>query len=190
MKQKTIGINPLEEYLSGKKQAKEQQESRDEAARVLEAESLAVSMAQTASSHKETSIENSTQHESVAQSARSTDREADHNEQQAKSKPFVVQETALLETPLAIDSSLSGQLTINESLAGRTNLAGKQRITLHISAEIVDRVKNAVYWEPGLTVAGFAEEALEKALADMEAERGKPFPQRRQHRLRGGRPII
>lgn len=69
-------------------------------------------------------------------------------------------------------------------------LAGKQRITLHISAQVIDRVKNAVYWEPGLTLAGFAEEALEKALNDLEAERGTPFAQRREHRLRGGRPII
>lgn len=67
---------------------------------------------------------------------------------------------------------------------------GKQRITLHISASVIDRVKNAVYWEPGLTLAGFAEEALEKALNELEAERGTPFPQRREHRLRGGRPII
>ena len=71
-----------------------------------------------------------------------------------------------------------------------TALLGKQRITLHISASLIDRVKNAVYWEPGLTLAGFAEEALEKALQEMEAQRGAPFPQRREHRLRGGRPLI
>ena len=69
-------------------------------------------------------------------------------------------------------------------------MSAKQRITLHISAHVIDRVKNAVYWEPGLTLAGFAEEALEKALNELEAERGAPFPQRREHRLRGGRPII
>lgn len=68
--------------------------------------------------------------------------------------------------------------------------ARKQRITLHISAAVIDRVKNAVYWEPGLTLAGFAEEALDKALNELEAQRGSPFPQRREHRLRGGRPII
>lgn len=189
MKQKTIGINPLEEYLSGKKQAKEQQESRDEAASKemeLVATSKPVAMQVVPDSVKEQSIAS----ESAAQRTQSADEEIDREEQATKSTLFVAQETVSLETPLHLDSSLSGQLTINESLTGRTNLAGKQRITLHISAEIVDRVKNAVYWEPGLTVAGFAEEALEKALADMEAERGKPFPQRRQHRLRGGRPII
>jgi hypothetical protein len=68
--------------------------------------------------------------------------------------------------------------------------ATKQRITIHISSDVIDRVKNAVYWEPGLTLAGFAEEALAQALESLEAERGAPFPQRREHRLKGGRPII
>ena len=65
----------------------------------------------------------------------------------------------------------------------------KQRITLHISTELVDRIKNAVYWEPGLTVAGFAEEAFTGAIEELEEQRGKPFPQRKHHRLRGGRPV-
>ena len=68
--------------------------------------------------------------------------------------------------------------------------SGKQRITLHISAAVIDRLKNAVYWEPGLTIAYFAEHALAQALDALEAERGEPFPQRREHRLRGGRPLI
>ncbi len=65
----------------------------------------------------------------------------------------------------------------------------KQRVTLYISADVIDRVKNAVYWEPGLTLAAFAEEALAKALNELEAERGKPFSQRKEHKLRGGRPL-
>lgn len=155
MKQKTIGLNPLEEYLSGKKTKKEQVEQAQEVQQVapkLVVEALAAA-------------------------------------EPVEAKSPEVQVTLTLDEPLSIDNSLSGQLTIDDSVGGKPP-TGKQRITLHISAEIVDRVKNAVYWEPGLTVAGFAEEALEKALADMEAERGKPFPQRRQHRLRGGRPII
>ena len=66
----------------------------------------------------------------------------------------------------------------------------KQRITLHISAALIDRLKNAVYWEPGLTIAGFAEHAFEEALVTLEKERGGPYPERREHRLRGGRPLI
>lgn len=65
----------------------------------------------------------------------------------------------------------------------------KQRVTFHVPIDLMDKVKNAVYWEPGLTLASFAEIALEKYLQEMEDERGKPFTQRRDHRLRGGRPI-
>jgi hypothetical protein len=65
----------------------------------------------------------------------------------------------------------------------------KQRVTIHVPADLIDRVKNAVYWEPGLTLAGFAEMALAKALEDLEQERGAPFPNRRDKQLRGGRPI-
>lgn len=65
----------------------------------------------------------------------------------------------------------------------------KQRVTIHIPVDLIDRVKNAVYWEPGLTLAGFAEDALSKALEQMETERGAPFPGRKEHKLKGGRPI-
>lgn len=108
MKQKTIGLNPLEEYLTSTKATKEEPQE-------------------------------------------------------------------ILEEPVPFVASEAG---------------AKQRITIHISAAVIERVKNAVYWEPGLTVAGLAEEALERAVESLEAERGTPFPQRKEHRLRGGRPII
>src|SRR5581483_3296631 len=64
----------------------------------------------------------------------------------------------------------------------------KQRVTIHIASDIVERVKNAVFWEPGLTLAGFAEYAFETAIKQMESDRGAQFPQRR-HPLRSGRPL-
>jgi hypothetical protein len=65
----------------------------------------------------------------------------------------------------------------------------KQRVTIHVPIELIEKVKNAVYWEPGLTLAGFAEQALAQALDNLEQERGAPFPDRRDKRLKGGRPI-
>jgi hypothetical protein len=65
---------------------------------------------------------------------------------------------------------------------------GKKRATFHLSADLIDRLRNAVYWSPGLTLAGLAEEALERKLAELEAERGEPFPERKEE-LRGGRPV-
>lgn len=65
---------------------------------------------------------------------------------------------------------------------------GKERLTVHLPVELIERVKNAVYWTPGLTLARLAEEALRQALADLEAARGAPFPPR-ERPLTVGRPL-
>ena len=64
----------------------------------------------------------------------------------------------------------------------------KQRLTVHIPVDLIDRVKNTVYWTPGLTLARLAEIAFEHAVDEMEKERGEPFPEREQE-LKGGRPL-
>lgn len=134
MTKKTIGLNPLEEYLSA---TREQRDTR---------------------------------------------------EQKAPEVSVQTQQVERTQASLAAEEQKMTEPIMPEN--GSSQIAGKQRITLHISGAVIDRVKNAVYWEPGLTLAGFAEEALERALNELEAERGSPFPQRREHRLRGGRPII
>lgn len=64
----------------------------------------------------------------------------------------------------------------------------KKRITVEISEEVVERLKNAVFWTPGLTLAGVIEESLSVVLACLEEERGEPFPQRTTE-LKTGRPV-
>ncbi len=64
----------------------------------------------------------------------------------------------------------------------------KTRVTIHIPVNLIERIKNAVYWEPGLTVAGFCEQALLKGIEKLEKEKGAPYPSRREQ-LKGGRPI-
>jgi hypothetical protein len=64
----------------------------------------------------------------------------------------------------------------------------KERLPLYLPVELIDRVKNAVYWTPGLTLAGLGEEALRVMVERLEADRGNPFPPR-QEELRGGRPL-
>lgn len=64
----------------------------------------------------------------------------------------------------------------------------KQRITVQISEEVIERVKNSVYWTPGLTLASLAEEAFVKAVDALENEREAPFPKRKEE-LKTGRPI-
>jgi hypothetical protein len=64
----------------------------------------------------------------------------------------------------------------------------KERLTVHLPLDLIDRVKNAVYWTPGLTLAGLAEQALAKTVDRLEKERGEPYPHRRSE-LKGGRPL-
>lgn len=65
----------------------------------------------------------------------------------------------------------------------------KQRVTIHLSTDLINRVKDAVYWEPGLTLTAFAEEALARALEKLEKKRGEKYPERSEHNLKGGRPL-
>lgn len=64
----------------------------------------------------------------------------------------------------------------------------KERLTVHVTVEVVERAKNAVYWTPGLTLAGLAEDALKKAVETLEKAHGGPFD-RRKGELKGGRPL-
>ncbi len=64
----------------------------------------------------------------------------------------------------------------------------KERLTVHLPLSLINRVKNAVFYTPGLTLAELAELALTRAIEDLEMQRGEPFPQRTKE-LAGGRPM-
>lgn len=64
----------------------------------------------------------------------------------------------------------------------------KQRITVQISEDVIERIKNAVYWTPGVTLASLAEEAFSKIVDELEKAKGTPFPKRKEE-LKTGRPI-
>jgi len=64
----------------------------------------------------------------------------------------------------------------------------KERLTVHLPTDVVNRAKDAVYWSPGLTLAGLAEEAFVDALTRLEKKHGGPFPPRKGE-LKGGRPM-
>ncbi len=65
---------------------------------------------------------------------------------------------------------------------------GKERLTVHVPRDVVERVKNAVYWTPGLTLARLSETALLAEVERLEQERGGAYPPRTEE-LRGGRPM-
>jgi hypothetical protein len=89
------------------------------------------------------------------------------------------------ETNTPIPPAATQRQRAREESTGRVT---KERLTVHVPVELIDRVKNIVYWTPGLTLARLAEEALTKEVKKREKERGEPFPHRTEE-LRGGRPL-
>ncbi len=73
-------------------------------------------------------------------------------------------------------------------LAARSDSRRKERLTIHLPVELIERVKNAVFWTPGLTLAELGERALEEFVTDLEKEHGGAF-ESRSSELKGGRPL-
>lgn len=66
--------------------------------------------------------------------------------------------------------------------------AGRQKLTVHLPADLAERVKNAAYWNPRLTIAGIAEQGIKGVIERVEREHGGRYPPR-DGELIGGRPI-
>jgi hypothetical protein len=64
----------------------------------------------------------------------------------------------------------------------------KEKLTVHLTHDLIERVKNAAYWNPRLTIASIAELGVRYAIEQVEAENGGPY-QPREAELKGGRPI-
>jgi hypothetical protein len=64
----------------------------------------------------------------------------------------------------------------------------KDRCTFHLPMDLMERVRNCVFWTPGLTMAEVAEEGIRHSLEAYEKKNGGPF-QPRKHNLKGGRPM-
>ena len=77
--------------------------------------------------------------------------------------------------------SLNGHDPVSPS-ASRTT-----RLTVSLSTELVNQLRDAVYWTPRLTLARVVEESIRSSLAQMESINRGPFPPRTQE-LKPGRP--
>ncbi len=64
----------------------------------------------------------------------------------------------------------------------------KEKLTVHLTHDLIERVKNAAYWNPRLTIASIAELGVKYAIEQVEKEHGGPYPPR-EAELKGGRPI-
>ena len=97
------------------------------------------------------------------------------------------------------DQASSIHSTKNESrgaasLYSRPSKAGRQvprtvRLTVSLPSDLVDRLRDAVYWSPSLTLAWLIAQSLGTSLTEMESSRQGPFP-KRSKALRAGRPRL
>jgi hypothetical protein len=63
------------------------------------------------------------------------------------------------------------------------------RLTVSLPSDLVDRLRDAVYWSPSLTLAWLITQSLGTSLTEMESLRQSPFP-KRTNALRAGRPRL
>jgi hypothetical protein len=70
----------------------------------------------------------------------------------------------------------------------RPSAARKEKLTVLLTHDIIERVKNAAYWNPRLTIAAIAERGIAHVIEEIEREHGGPYPPREEE-LKGGRPI-
>lgn len=65
--------------------------------------------------------------------------------------------------------------------------ATRERLTVQLPVDVIERLRNAVYYTDGLTINGFIERCITTIVDAMEASQGKAFPKRKAP-LRPGRP--
>ena len=63
----------------------------------------------------------------------------------------------------------------------------RQRMTVSLPTELLERVRDAAYWTSGTTMAGLISSALEDLIKNLESRNGRPFSPRLQD-LKPGRP--
>lgn len=66
-------------------------------------------------------------------------------------------------------------------------LPKKERVTVLLPEDVLERARTACYWTPALTMAELVERALTAEIERLERKRGEAFPPR-EGRLRTGRP--
>lgn len=100
----------------------------------------------------------------------------------AMTLPFLVQDS---KTPSAHHLEMAAELPEAAPLPH----ARKIRLTVNLPNDLVEQMRDAVYWNPGLTLAWLVARALRTSLAELHAANDGPFP-RRVKPLRAGRPRL
>lgn len=58
----------------------------------------------------------------------------------------------------------------------------KENFQVRIPPKIAEKVRDIVYWTPGLTISSFTQDALRNHIGQYEQQRIAPYPERRNHK--------
>ena len=81
------------------------------------------------------------------------------------------------------------QVSGNQRLRGGEDKPRMVRLTVNLPSHLVEQMRDAVYWTPGLTLAWMMARAVRASLNELESMNQGPFP-RRSKPLRAGRPRL
>lgn len=83
----------------------------------------------------------------------------------------------------------SEHLNGNQIVREPENKPRMVRLTVNLPSHLVEQMRDAVYWTPGLTLAWMIARAVRASLNELESMNQGPFP-RRSKPLRAGRPRL
>ena len=92
-------------------------------------------------------------------------------------------------TPGPIESQLRRGGAVTSLVTEKSEKPRMVRLTVNLPSHLIEQMRDAVYWTPGLTLAWMIGRAVRAALADLETIHQGPFP-RGLKPLRAGRPRL
>jgi post-segregation antitoxin (ccd killing protein) len=88
-----------------------------------------------------------------------------------------------------ITNSRNADVTNDNGMASSGKKTTKERVTIQLPVDLIEKARDVVYFTPGLTMTRLMEEALVATLEEMARKRGGRFESRGNARLRTGRPV-
>ncbi len=94
-------------------------------------------------------------------------------------------------TPATAEEKIQRAMRLNEHPAIRELRENPRmvRLTVNLPSDLVEQMRDAVYWTPGLTLAWLIARAVRTSLAELQQAHQGPFPKRAKP-LRAGRPRL
>ena len=102
-----------------------------------------------------------------------------------KNDPFA---DLIPEPPVAVPEPVAVAGPVQALPAVPAKAPRRAKVTVVLDGELVERIRNADYWDPEMTVASVAEMGIKLALERIEKRHGGAYPPRTT-RLRAGRPM-